>query len=77
MKGSITRILQNQQCGFILSQEGNEVYFKEDDVEGGDIRDLHIGQWVEFEMQYGFERPRAVSIKRVKVHEQQRGAAAR
>jgi hypothetical protein len=30
---------------------------------GSGVDDLRVGHWVEFELQYGFERLRAVNIK--------------
>ncbi|PYV66939.1 MAG: hypothetical protein DMG97_28370 [Acidobacteria bacterium] len=29
------------------------------------LPNLGVGHWVEFELQYGFERPRAVNIKQL------------
>lgn len=71
MKGSITQIFKRQQCGFILTEEGNEVYFNHEGVEG-ELSDYRVGSWVEFEIQYGFERPHAVNVKKVLSREKQR-----
>jgi cold shock CspA family protein len=75
MKGSITQILKKQQCGFILSEEGNEVYFNDDGVEGA-VSDFRVGSWVEFEIQYGLERPHAVNVKKVLARDKRRPVGA-
>jgi cold shock CspA family protein len=71
MKGSITQLLKKQRCGFILSEEGNEVYFNDDGVEGA-VSDFRVGSWVEFEIQYGLERPHALNVKKVLSRDKQR-----
>lgn len=73
MKGSITQILEGQQQGFILSEEGNEVYFNDEGVPGK-LRDFPVGSWVEFEIQYGPEGPRAVNVKKVLARDEPRPA---
>lgn len=64
MKGSITQILEGQRRGFVLSEEGNELYFNGEGVQGK-LRDFPVGSWVEFEIQYGPEGPLAVNVKKV------------
>lgn len=76
MKGSITQILKRQQCGFILSEEGNEVYFNGEGVQGA-LSDFRVGSWVEFEIQYEAERARAVGVKKVLGRDPQQPAGAR
>jgi cold shock CspA family protein len=63
MRGSITRLLRKQGCGFILGEDGCEVYFDRSALNGSDIAGLSVGQWVEYELQYGFERLRGTNIK--------------
>ncbi len=75
IKGSITQIFKRQECGFILSEEGNEVYFNRAGVEG-ELSDFRVGSWVEFEIQYGFERPHAVNVKKVLSRDKQRPVVA-
>lgn len=73
MRGSITQSLEGQQRGFILSEEGNEVYFNGEGVQGK-LRDFPVGSWVEFEIQYGPEGPRAVNVKKVLAGDEPRPA---
>lgn len=63
MRGSITGLLRKQSCGFILGEDGCEVYFDSSGLKGFEITALSVGQWVEFELQYGSERLRAVNIR--------------
>ena len=63
MRGSITRLLRKQGWGFILGEDGCEAYFDRSGVNGPEIGSLSVGQWVEYELQYGFERLRATNVK--------------
>jgi cold shock CspA family protein len=63
MRGSITRLVRKQGCGFILGEDGCEVYFDRSALNGSEIANLSIGQWVQYELQYGFERLRATNIQ--------------
>ena len=63
MRGSITRLLRKRGCGFILGEDGCEVYFDRSALNGSDIAGLSVGQWVEYELQYGLERLRGTNIK--------------
>ena len=65
MRGSITRLVKKQGFGFILGEDGCEVYFERTGLNGLDIAGLSVGKWVEYEIQYGFERLRAVNVKTV------------
>ena len=62
MRGSITTLLRKQGCGFILGEDGCEVCFDRSALNGSDIAGLSVGQWVEYELQDGFERLRATNI---------------
>lgn len=63
MRGSITRLFRKQGCGFILGEDGYEVYFDRSALNGAEIAEVSVGQWVEYEVQYGFERLRGTAIK--------------
>jgi cold shock CspA family protein len=63
MRGSITGFLRNQGWGFILGEDGCEVYFDRSGINAAEIAGLSVGQWVEYELQYGFERLRAKNVK--------------
>jgi cold shock CspA family protein len=63
MRGSITGLLREQACGFILGEDGCEIYFDRSAVNGVEFVALSVGQWVEFDLQYGFERLRGTNIR--------------
>ena len=67
MRGSVTRVSRKNGSGCILSEDGNEVHFERSAVasNGTAEEDLRVGHYVEFELQYGFERPCAVNVKRL------------
>ena len=71
MRGSVTRISRDG-AGSILAEDGKEVHFERPGASRNGVDDLRVGHWVEFELQYGFERPSAVNIKRL--HGQRPGA---
>lgn len=66
MRGSITRVSRKNGCGCILAEDGKEVYFERSEAGSNAVAELRVGHWVEFELQYGFERPRAVNIKQLR-----------
>ena len=63
MRGSITQLLRKRGYGFILGEDGCEVCFDRASFGRLDISALSIGLWVEYDIQYGFERMRAVNVK--------------
>ena len=65
MRGSVTRVSRQDGSGAILAEDGKEVYFERSGVGANGLEGLRVGHWVEFELQFGFERQRAVNIKRL------------
>lgn len=63
MRGSVTRLVKGSGYGFILGEDGCEVYFDEMSLDGVDLRSLSVGEWVAYELQFGAERLRARKIK--------------
>ncbi len=74
MRGSVTRISRDG-AGSILAEDGKEVRFERSGASRNGVDDLRVGHWVEFELQYGFERPSAVNIKRLHGDARQRPGA--
>lgn len=64
MRGSITRVSRKDGSGCILAEDGMEVCFERSKARNG-VDELRVGHWVEFELQYGFEQPCAVNIRRL------------
>ena len=65
MRGSITRVSRKDGSGCILAEDGKEVCFERSEASRDGVDKFRVGHSVEFELQYGFERPCAVNIKRV------------
>ena len=63
MRGSLTRLVKKAGYGFILGEDGCEVYFHQASLEGVDFRSLSVGEWVEYEVQFGPEPLRALKVK--------------
>ena len=65
MRGSITRVSRKDGSGCILAEDGKEVCFERSEASRDGVDKFRVGHSVEFELQYGFERPCAVNVKRV------------
>jgi cold shock CspA family protein len=66
MRGSITRVSRRDGSGWILAEDGKEVCFERSEARSNEADELRVGNWVEFELQYGFEQPCAVNVKRLR-----------
>ena len=62
-RGSITQLLRNQRPGYILGEDGCLVAFDESSLQGLDLRELSVGDWVEYEELDPSEGRRASRIK--------------
>ena len=65
MLGSITRVSRKDGSGSILAEDGKEICFERSEARGKGVEELSVGYRVEFELQYGFERPCAVNVRRL------------
>lgn len=65
MRGSVTRLVKDMAYGFILGEDGCEVYFDRNSTNGVELASLSVGEWVEFSVASGSERPRAVNVRPV------------
>ncbi len=63
MRGSITQLNKKKGCGFVLGDDGCEVYFDLSSLEGIDIRILSVGDWVDYLEHFGPERLRAARVR--------------
>ncbi len=62
-KGTIARLM-DRGFGFIKTEEGGDLFFHSNDVEGVEFNSLNEGQEVEFEKgQGGDGRPKATNVK--------------
>ncbi|MFC2018438.1 cold-shock protein [Chloroflexota bacterium] len=65
-KGTIKKLVTDRGFGFIVaeSEEGKDLFFHRNDVEGVEFESLSEGQEVEFEMgQDSKGRPNAIKVK--------------
>ena len=63
MRGSVTRVVDNGKSGFILGEDGSEIYFDETSTDELFLPVLSVGDWVEYETGYIENRLRAVLIR--------------
>ncbi len=62
-KGTIARVM-DRGFGFIKTEEGADLFFHRNDLEGVEFNSLQAGQEVEFEKSEGRDgRPAAVKVK--------------
>ena len=62
-KGTIAKVM-DRGFGFIKTEEGAELFFHRNDLEGVEFNSLQVGQEVEYEKSEGKEgRPAAVKVR--------------
>jgi len=66
-KGTIRRLITDRVFGFIQAEEGTDLFFHRNDLEGVEFNSLSEGQEVEFEKGKGRDgRPQAVKVRLTK-----------
>ncbi len=63
MRGSATELAKQQGHGQILGEDGSVLYFDDTSLHSLDIRNLSVGDWVEYQEQYRGAKLRAIRIK--------------
>jgi cold shock protein len=64
-KGAIKKLLSEKGFGFILTEEGKELFFHRSNCQGLEFLSIKEGQEVEYETSTGRNgRPEAVKVKR-------------
>jgi cold shock protein len=61
--GTIKRLVRDRGFGFILGQDGTELFFHRSGLQGQSFDAIAEGQAVEFEVERGDKGPRAVNVK--------------
>ena len=61
--GTIKRLVRERGFGFILGQDGTELFFHRSALQGEGFDTLTEGQAVEFEVESGAKGPRAAHMK--------------
>jgi cold shock CspA family protein len=62
-KGSITTLFAALQTGFILGDDGDEIFFDHSALSSVAFEKLRIGQRVSYQVQLGLVGPRAVALQ--------------
>ncbi len=61
--GLVRELYRNQGWGYILGDDGKELYFDRRSLQGVELSSLSVGQPVEYKIQFGPERLRAIEIR--------------
>ena len=63
MKGKIKRLIRERGFGFIIAEDGKEVFFHRSALAEGDFDALEEGTSVEFNLERGPKGPRAMGVR--------------
>ena len=61
--GTIKKLVRERGFGFILGQDGAELFFHRSAFQGGGFDTLTEGQTVEFDVEKGDKGPRAANMR--------------
>ncbi len=74
-KGTIARVM-DRGFGFIKTEEGSDLFFHSNDLEGAEFNSLQAGQEVEYEQGEGRDgRPAAVKVRLIETQSDEAGDA--
>ena len=63
-KGTVKRIMRERGFGFILAEDGREIFFHRSELQNVDFDKLEEGDHLEFTVTKGNKGPQAVDIKK-------------
>jgi CspA family cold shock protein len=63
LKGKIKRLIRERGFGFIIAENGKEVFFHRSALAEGNFDALEEGASVEFDLERGPKGPRAIGVK--------------
>jgi CspA family cold shock protein len=63
-KGTIKRIMRERGFGFILAEDGREIFFHRSELQDVDFNDLQEGDQLEFNIAQGQKGPQATGVKK-------------
>ena len=63
LKGKIKTLIRNRSFGFIIAEDGKEIFFHRSALEGVEFDALEEDNSVEFDLESGPKGPRAVNVK--------------
>ena len=63
MKGKIKKLISDRGFGFIIAEDGKEIFFHRTALAGGGFDSLVEGAGVEFDLESGPKGPSAVNVR--------------
>lgn len=63
-KGTVKRIMRERGFGFILAEDGREIFFHRSELQNVDFNELKEGDHLEFSVTKGNKGPQATDIKK-------------
>ena len=69
MRGTVKWFSPDKGYGFIVAEDGRDIYVHYTDIEGKGYRDLEEGQEVQFQVGKGRKGPKAVHVKVLQTRE--------
>jgi len=67
LNGKIKRLIRERGFGFIIAEDGDEVFFHRSALENEDFDALEEDTSVEFNLERGPKGPRAMNVRVVKI----------
>jgi CspA family cold shock protein len=64
-KGTVKRIMRERGFGFILAEDGREIFFHRSELQNVDFNELKEGDHLEFSVTKGNKGPQASDIKKI------------
>jgi CspA family cold shock protein len=64
-KGTVKRIMRERGFGFILAEDGREIFFHRSELQDVDFDKLEEGDHLEFNVTKGQKGPQATDIKKI------------
>jgi CspA family cold shock protein len=64
-KGTVKRIMRERGFGFILAEDGREIFFHRSELQDTNIEDLNEGDHLEFTVTKGDKGPQATGVKKI------------
>jgi len=63
VKGKVRRIIRERGFGFIIAENGDEVFFHRSALKEGDFDSLNVGMDVDFQVERGRRGLRAINMR--------------
>ena len=63
-KGTVKRLMRERGFGFILGEDGREIFFHRSELQNLDFSELQEGDNLEFTVTKGDKGPQAIGIKK-------------